>query len=479
MIDFSGLICSKPFNNKTDFKPKLDTNNADYKAIMEKALEQRRNLQQPKERSLSTNDDSSYSDIDTPAYKDKESKENRVQKRGNEKRYPAYATDESSETTKKDNEEKNIDSEVKSLTNSILIVMAGLLNLEQQDIEKIKETLFNEINHLDNVKLTETDLIAKLSAIIENNELKGKAEIDKAVSIIKTLDLDEISLIEEQDIPRILPVNDKDLIKPDKNEKMDNTGILDVVMKKSQAKAVKKLEIDEAKSYIYEAKEEEAKDIETKLSYKPNLLEDTYRQNELKVELKDSEFVDTYDDFDNLINNVRTEYSAISIKDFDIVNTPKSLQMSSAVNFTEFINREELFDQILKISEVVNDESVSEISIKLKPDTLGKLTIRLIMENGELTAKFIAENQKVKETIESNFTELKDALVQKGINIQNLSVSIGNQGRWGYENQNLWNWKNNNKRNSYIGDVEVELEEKSIVYNNPYNINEGYLDIRV
>lgn len=480
MVDFSGLICSKPFNTKNNFNPKLDTNNTEYKAIMEKALEQRRNIQQPKQKSLSNNVDSRNSEIDKSAYRDNEGKENNVLKLGNDQRYPIINPEESRKTEEKDIDSKDLDTNVKNLTDSILAMMAGLLNLDQKDIKEIKDTLFNEINHSDSIKFTEVDLIGKISAIIEKNELIGKAEIDKAINIIKSMDFDKAFQIEEQDDSSILLNNGKELVKLDKNEKLKNTKILDAVMKNSQAKTVRVLKEDETKNHTFDANNEEVKDIEIKLSYKPDLIDDTYRQKGLKVELQDIDFADTHDDLNNLLNNVRTEYSAINAKDFNTVNTPESLQKSSAVNITEFVNREELFDQILKISEIANNESISELSIKLKPDTLGKLTIRLIMENGGLTARFVAENQKVKETIESNFTELKDALVQKGINIQNLSVSIGNEGKWGYEeNQNLRAWYRNSKRSSYVSDVEAESEDNLTAYNNPYNINEGYLDIRV
>lgn len=480
VVDFSGLICSKPFNPKNNINQKLDTNNTEYKAIMEKALEQRRNIQQPRQRSLSHNADSRKSEIEKSAYRDNDGKENMELKLGNERRYPINNSDESIKTAETDIDSKDSDKEVISLTDSILAMMAGLLNLDQKDIKEIKDTLFNEINHSDSIKFTEVDLIGKISAIIEKNELIGKAEIDKAINIIKSMDFDKAFQIEEQDDSSILLNNGKELVKLDKNEKLKNTKILDAVMKNSQAKTVRVLKEDETKNHTFDANNEEVKDIEIKLSYKPDLIDDTYRQKGLKVELQDIDFADTHDDLNNLINNVRTEYSAINAKDFNTVNTPESLQKSSAVNITEFVNREELFDQILKISEIANDESISELSIKLKPDTLGKLTIRLIMENGGLTARFVAENQKVKETIESNFTELKDALVQKGINIQNLSVSIGNEGKWGYEeNQNLRAWYRNSKRSSYVSDVEAELEDNLTAYNNPYNINEGYLDIRV
>ena len=96
-----------------------------------------------------------------------------------------------------------------------------------------------------------------------------------------------------------------------------------------------------------------------------------------------------------------------------------------------------------------------------------------------MTAKFIADNHSVKEVIESNFSELRDALSQKGINIQNLSVSVGQQGKWQYENQNFKAWKNNIRRNQYIGSSDLEAAASVLDYDNPYNVSDGLVDIKV
>ena len=66
------------------------------------------------------------------------------------------------------------------------------------------------------------------------------------------------------------------------------------------------------------------------------------------------------------------------------------------------------------------------MEIHLKPDSLGRLSLKIIHERGEILAKITTENQQVKEILESNMQMLKDALEESGFNVQSLSVSVGN-----------------------------------------------------
>ncbi len=66
----------------------------------------------------------------------------------------------------------------------------------------------------------------------------------------------------------------------------------------------------------------------------------------------------------------------------------------------------------------------SEINIKLAPENLGNITMKLKMENGIITANFIAESEQVKEIIESNFSSLEDTLRQQGVEVGELRVDV-------------------------------------------------------
>lgn len=87
-------------------------------------------------------------------------------------------------------------------------------------------------------------------------------------------------------------------------------------------------------------------------------------------------------------------------------------------------------EQILPKAEILISEERSEMLIQLKPDNLGKLVMKLEVERGIVIAKFMAESHMVKEILESNMNTLKDALQQKGLDVQELNVFVGEQGNF-------------------------------------------------
>jgi flagellar hook-length control protein FliK len=62
----------------------------------------------------------------------------------------------------------------------------------------------------------------------------------------------------------------------------------------------------------------------------------------------------------------------------------------------------------------------------LKPESLGKLSLKVVTERGIVVANFVAENEQVKAAIETNMQILKDALEKQGLSIQGFNVSVGN-----------------------------------------------------
>lgn len=71
-------------------------------------------------------------------------------------------------------------------------------------------------------------------------------------------------------------------------------------------------------------------------------------------------------------------------------------------------------------------ENRQEMEIHLKPESLGKLSLKIVHERDEILAKITAENEQVKGILESNMQLLRDALEKNGFSVQSLSVSVGN-----------------------------------------------------
>ncbi|KXG75749.1 flagellar hook-length control protein FliK [Thermotalea metallivorans] len=104
---------------------------------------------------------------------------------------------------------------------------------------------------------------------------------------------------------------------------------------------------------------------------------------------------------------------------------------------TQQIKFENILEQFLGKAQVHVGEEGSEMSLHLKPDHLGKLSMKISIERGIVMAKFVAESHRVKEILESNFQALKNALNEKGLGVQELSVSVGDDPNFRYQQNSM------------------------------------------
>ncbi len=165
-----------------------------------------------------------------------------------------------------------------------------------------------------------------------------------------------------------------------------------------------------------------------------------------------------------------------AVKNVEVKDTAvHSTQKSSEAQGTEIIK------QIVKKAEVILKNDKSEMIMKLEPEALGKLNLKVIVENGKVEARFVAENYQVKEAIEANFNQLKDMLQQKGIAVQGFSVSVGQENKEFNQRNNLNIWKESlkgtSKKIGSIGYAELNSDEP-INSINPYTYHDGKVDFK-
>lgn len=123
----------------------------------------------------------------------------------------------------------------------------------------------------------------------------------------------------------------------------------------------------------------------------------------------------------------------------NILNGPqKTSDTGSVVNIykpdelPKPVSRFEIISQVVEKAKVILSDAKSEMIMDLKPDFLGKLSLKVVTEHGAVTAKFTAENQQVKAVLESNMQLLKDALEKQGLSVQGFSVSVGQDSFRGF-----------------------------------------------
>lgn len=101
--------------------------------------------------------------------------------------------------------------------------------------------------------------------------------------------------------------------------------------------------------------------------------------------------------------------------------------------------KDQLFGQIMEHAKLMLSANQSEMEMSLKPEHLGKLQLKVMVENQVVTARFVAESQQVKQIIETNLSQLRDQLRESGLMVDHLSVSVGNGGNEQLFNQTAGN----------------------------------------
>jgi flagellar hook-length control protein FliK len=121
----------------------------------------------------------------------------------------------------------------------------------------------------------------------------------------------------------------------------------------------------------------------------------------------------------------------------------------------------DIIEQISSKLQLKNGETVNEVKIKLTPEALGDLMIKITMERGIVNARAIVENPVVKQIIESNLFELKENLKSQGINFDKFEVLVGEDSKEQNHSQQNMHWKdpNDRKKRNFAEIDDLELEE--------------------
>ena len=82
-------------------------------------------------------------------------------------------------------------------------------------------------------------------------------------------------------------------------------------------------------------------------------------------------------------------------------------------------------NQIIQQTKIIKGIEDTQMVIKLKPEHLGELTLKFVLDKGEVSASFHSDNQQVRNIIESSLVQLKQELSDQGIKISHMGVYAG------------------------------------------------------
>ncbi len=189
-----------------------------------------------------------------------------------------------------------------------------------------------------------------------------------------------------------------------------------------------------------------------------SLSEETKQEVSVEVTEEPSkiEVVDLRKEQKSSDNNLKgdTQFTEVLVKE-DLAKTDANFEIKPV----EKINTAEIIDQIVTKVKVVLEDGKSQVEMKLNPEHLGKVGIKLVSENGTLKGTFTVENETVKHAVEQNLINLKAQLEESGIKIEKIEVALASTGEEKQFNdkentERQFNNKKSNKNKNTYGTIE-------------------------
>ncbi|MCK5912421.1 MAG: flagellar hook-length control protein FliK, partial [Desulfuromusa sp.] len=123
----------------------------------------------------------------------------------------------------------------------------------------------------------------------------------------------------------------------------------------------------------------------------------------------------------------------------------------------------QIFDQVVtQLSGSVNGES-GRMVLRLQPAELGSLKLELMVEGDRVRANLHAQSQQVQEVLERNLPQLRNALAEQGLKIDQFQVTIDKNHDQQSQFENLAQQQQNNGSERQPGWHQQNLEQEEQV----------------
>lgn len=105
------------------------------------------------------------------------------------------------------------------------------------------------------------------------------------------------------------------------------------------------------------------------------------------------------------------------------INNGQTVEVVQTVTQTQ-VDVESILRQISQMTRISVTQAQSSIEMQLNPENLGKVYLQVISKEGAITAQIAAQNEAVKEVLESQIAVLKENMNQQGMKVEAIEVTI-------------------------------------------------------
>ena len=317
--------------------------------------------------------------------------------------------------------------------------------------------------------------------------------IEQLSSLLTEMDLQENTIIPIEDYQRLVETINlvenilNDLVLPKDNQNIPISEMAQALFPELEAElaSLKSLledvgfNLDNKERLVDQPQLELEEDIDIVIPEEVNMEQSTSKELELSGGKKLSK-----GEADVEVVNASSEESMDDEVELNIpyqVEDKLSTRSSPDIEIEEFeaIDKKQVFEQIVEKAKLVVDENRQEIRIRLKPDLLGELVLKMEMEDKGILAKVMVDNYRTKELIETNLFLLKEEMKENGLEIKTFEVFVGTNEDFQRENRQEFflNHKPQKIKARKGGLNEFQAYEEKTINRVQDNYHEGQLNL--
>lgn len=177
----------------------------------------------------------------------------------------------------------------------------------------------------------------------------------------------------------------------------------------------------------------------------------------VRAEEKTSKTFETNNNFEQAmkLSNIKNETA-------DKVNLQQKPAEASLIE-----KPQDLIDLTVEKFKTLRLPGATEVTVKLKPEELGEVSLKLVLEKGQINGSITAERKEVVIMLQNNLEQLKTDLKNSNVNLNNLSVNIQSGKDFdSYSSRKGFNGKQNKNNHRVVQAFEEEMQ--------PYDLEEGF-----
>lgn len=339
---------------------------------------------------------------------------------------------------------KDASEQIETITNEIKDVLEEKLNVSDEELVQAMEQLgISMLDLTDPTKLTQ--LVMELTGSQDGSELLLNPDFQLLTGQVQELfqqlteslnltpkEMQQLSeqlkaLQENTPIENAEQLQMEDIAEayqPQTEENVqDNVALTETKETEVQSTITEKNVSDIAKEVDDAAKQTEQAETQTSVSQTEETAENQ-TDGETEMEKGDTNTSEKQEPEVKLQADTKSEQTQVSYQTTtQTVNNGQTVEVVQTVTQTQ-VDVENILRQISQMTKISVTQAQSSIEMQLNPENLGKVYLQVISKEGAITAQIAAQNEAVKQVLESQIAVLKENMNQQGMKVEAIEVTI-------------------------------------------------------